>query len=173
MTKEYKYSDFNSNDNLDIDMVYSNMDISWEKSKEDIWSDMSERIKEDKAELTIDVYKSQWFKLAVAAAIFILLGITAFMRLYTKTVYCPAGSHIIADLPDGSSVHMNANSTIKYHPFWWNISRELSFSGEAYFEVEKGNKFEVVSSVGKTAVLGTCFNIYSRNKNYRGYLFDR
>lgn len=36
-----------------------------------------------------------------------------------------------------------------------------------YFEVQKGKKFTVESKLGETSVLGTSFNIYSRDDSYR------
>ena len=47
------------------------------------------------------------------------------------------------------------------------FSRKVSLEGEAFFEVNPGKKFEVVSKFGKTIVLGTSFNIYSRNSSYQ------
>ena len=47
------------------------------------------------------------------------------------------------------------------------FSRKVSLEGEAFFEVNPGKKFEVTSKFGKTVVLGTSFNIYSRNSNYQ------
>jgi transmembrane sensor len=89
------------------------------------------------------------------------------MRFYTNTVECPAGQHLAYVLPDGSSVQLNAESTLKYHPLWWSFSRSLKFEGEAFFEVTKGSKFEVFSDMGTTAVLGTSFNIFSREDEYK------
>jgi len=54
-----------------------------------------------------------------------------------------------------------------FKPLWWWYSRKLNFEGEGFFEVEKGKKFEVVSNVGRTEVLGTSFNIYSRDREYK------
>jgi ferric-dicitrate binding protein FerR (iron transport regulator) len=47
------------------------------------------------------------------------------------------------------------------------FSRKVSLEGEAFFEVNPGKKFEVASKYGKTVVLGTSFNIYSRNGSYQ------
>ncbi|MDC7240435.1 MAG: FecR domain-containing protein, partial [Spirochaetales bacterium] len=69
-------------------------------------------------------------------------------------------------LPDGSSVELNAESTISYHPFWWFASRRISLEGEAFFRVAKGKTFSVHSSLATTRVLGTSFNIYARNSRY-------
>jgi ferric-dicitrate binding protein FerR (iron transport regulator) len=64
-------------------------------------------------------------------------------------------------------VKLNADSKITYHPYWWNFSREIRFEGEGFFEVKKGKKFRVISNSGTTEVLGTSFNIYSREKEYK------
>ena len=89
------------------------------------------------------------------------------MRFYSQTINCPAGEHVFATLPDGSLVKMNANSNIKYYPLWWTFSRTVNFNGEALFKVKKGEKFEVISKNAKTIVLGTEFNIFSRNSDYQ------
>jgi ferric-dicitrate binding protein FerR (iron transport regulator) len=98
-----------------------------------------------------------------------LLGIAGFMRFYSKGLYALPGQHLSKVLPDGSKVHLNAGTRLSYHPHWWRFTRILELDGEAYFEVEKGKKFVVRSQQGKTEVLGTSFNIYSRNSEYRVY----
>lgn len=103
-----------------------------------------------------------------AAAIFIMfLGITGFMRFYSVSLYAPAGQHLSKTLPEGSKVHLNAGTTLTYHPYWWRFGRILELEGEAYFEVVKGNRFMVRSALGSTEVLGTSFNIYARNNEYK------
>ena len=62
---------------------------------------------------------------------------------------------------------LNAMSTFSYKPFLWKFARTIKFEGEAYFSVMKGKRFEVISGNGKTVVLGTTFNIYSRNSDYQ------
>jgi ferric-dicitrate binding protein FerR (iron transport regulator) len=102
-----------------------------------------------------------------AAMILLFLMAGLFARFYTKTVTSPAGNHLTVLLPDGSGVEMNAGSVIKFRPWWWPIQREVNFEGEAFFKVKKGKSFEVVSSLGRTIVLGTSFNIYARQNQYR------
>jgi ferric-dicitrate binding protein FerR (iron transport regulator) len=77
------------------------------------------------------------------------------------------GEKAIAALPDGSLVELNSGSTVKYYPLKWRFQRKVFFGGEGFFNVQKGEKFEVVSGNGITRVLGTTFNIYSRDHNYR------
>lgn len=103
----------------------------------------------------------------LAASVIILLGIAGFLHFYTKTINAGNGQHLTVNLPDQSTVTLNAHSTLKYHPYRWFLSRKVEFSGEGFFEVSKGRKFEVSSSNGKTIVLGTSFNIFSREADYK------
>ena len=63
-------------------------------------------------------------------------------------------------------MELNAYTQLNYHPYWWFISRKVELEGEAFFLVEKGKKFRVVSSSATTEVLGTTFNIYARGEDY-------
>ena len=139
--------------------------ITWDKSKEEVWSEMEKRM--ESAEIPDKkVIFAPWVKLAAAAVITLLIGISAFMQLYTKTIRISAGEHSSIYLPDNSQVKLNARSALSYKPFIWKFSRKVKFEGEAYFEVQKGKKFEVLSDLGKTTVLGTSFNIYARKNQY-------
>jgi transmembrane sensor len=56
---------------------------------------------------------------------------------------------------------------LAYYPLKWKLERKVKFEGEGYFNVQKGKKFSVASPNGITQVLGTSFNIYARDENYR------
>ena len=60
---------------------------------------------------------------------------------------------------------LNAASRLQYHPYWWRFERQVKLEGEVFL-VKPGTLFKVVSEKGTTEVLGTEFNIYSREKNY-------
>jgi len=140
--------------------------IDWGKSKEQIWMEM-ERKMELSAPTRVRVMFSPWMRIAMAAVFILLVGFSILMQLYTKTITVPAGQHSSIYLPDRSSVEMNAQSSISYKPLLWKFSRIVRFEGEAFFEVQKGKRFEVISYNGKTDVLGTSFNVYSRDKDYQ------
>jgi ferric-dicitrate binding protein FerR (iron transport regulator) len=101
------------------------------------------------------------------AAFALLVGISIPMQVYTKNLTIPTGQHSDIFLPDHSRVRLNAETSLSYKPLKWIFSRQVKLEGEAYFEVRPGKKFEVISGHGKTAVLGTSFNIYSRNNHYQ------
>ena len=81
----------------------------------------------------------------------------------------PAGQKSVIDLPDGSRIHLNANSEIEFPREFSNDIRLVSLTGEAFFEIEKENRpFIVQSGETKIQVLGTSFNV---NKKENGSLY--
>jgi transmembrane sensor len=144
---------------------FSGTYIDWGKSKEQVWLELEKRMDSSKP-VKVKVMFIPWIKLATAAVFVLLIGFSVFMTLYTKTFVVPIAQHSVSYLPDGSSVHMNAQSSISYKPLLWIFSRNVRFEGEAFFEVQKGIKFQVVSDKGTTEVLGTSFDIYARDNDY-------
>jgi len=69
-------------------------------------------------------------------------------------------------LPDDSEVVLNANSTINYNKNNWDKNRALNLDGEAYFKVTKGQKFSIKTNDGIVSVLGTQFNVFSRDHQF-------
>lgn len=66
-------------------------------------------------------------------------------------------------LPDGSTVWLNADSRLTYDSLYGNSMREVTLSGEAYFDVVKNPKKPFIIHTGKIniKVLGTTFNVKS------------
>lgn len=62
---------------------------------------------------------------------------------------------------DGTRVHLNYNTTIKYPPHFNSISRTVYLEGEAYFQVAKDGKrpFRVITANGVIQQYGTSFNV--------------
>jgi ferric-dicitrate binding protein FerR (iron transport regulator) len=158
MSDQHRYNDKHGH-------FFQKAQIPYSRSKEDVWQDMMAQMEEQQnpQKKTRPLY----YYLAAAAVILLLAGLAGFMRFYDTTLQAPAGQHLSRTLPDGSTVHMNAGTELTYHPHWWRFARILELEGEAYFEVEPGKRFTVVSPQGTTRVLGTSFNIYARNNQYR------
>lgn len=156
---DHKYNNDPHND------FFDKVKIPYKKSKEDVWNEIMDKVDEKESKINFNYKKHIYW--AVAASLVVLLAIGTLMRFYTAAYECPRGEHLSILLPDGSKVNINAGSTLKYHPYWWSVSRRLKLEGEAFFEVVKGNQFKVISKQGSTAVLGTSFNIYARENNYR------
>lgn len=146
--------------------LISGTHIDWGRSKQDIWAELEKKM-EDAAPVKIRTMGTPWIRIAIAASVTLLIGVTVFVQSYKKTITIPAGLRGSVVLPDQSRVKLNAQTTLSYKPLIWRFSREVKLDGEAFFEVTPGRKFEVISKPGRTVVLGTSFNIYSRKNDYR------
>lgn len=73
----------------------------------------------------------------------------------------PKGGEYSLKLPDGSTVWLNSESSLKFPVQFAPDSREVYLEGEAFFEIEKNEHapFSVHSENKKVTVLGTRFNI--------------
>jgi len=144
---------------------FDKVEIPVFKPKEEVWKTISSSLGAEVP--TRKIFLNQRIILGIAASLLVLAGILSFLRFYTQTISNPAGQHQMATLSDGSTVELNAGSALTYHPYWFTFSRKLQFEGEGFFQVEKGKQFTVESQLGKTIVLGTSFNIYSRSEEYK------
>ncbi len=74
----------------------------------------------------------------------------------------PDNEHRLIELPDGSTVILNAGSTLDYLPSFDDQStREVRLVGEGYFDIQHDptKPFIVHTGTLRTTVLGTAFNI--------------
>jgi len=79
-----------------------------------------------------------------------------------NTIATPRGGQYQINLPDGTKVWLNAQSSLKYPIRFNNKAREVELSGEGYFEVYKNHiPFIVKTKMQEVTVLGTHFNINS------------
>lgn len=65
-------------------------------------------------------------------------------------------------LPDKSLVTLNAMSSVSFSIDRWSQERKVILEGEAYFDVEKGRTFQVITAQGQVTVLGTRFTVKDR-----------
>ncbi len=90
--------------------------------------------------------------------------------VFLTTTY---GQQFRTELPDGSIVILNANSSLKYQKL---VPRRVILSGEAYFEVKKlpesGKEFIVSTEDLEITVLGTAFNVNTRNDHTKVFLAE-
>ncbi|MBT8275782.1 MAG: FecR family protein [Bacteroidia bacterium] len=107
------------------------------------------------------------------AAVMVLIVVSyVFISSLSSTVRTDIAQKETFKLPDGSEVQLNANSEIKYKKRNWENHRSLSLAGEAYFKVTKGNTFEVETPQGSVTVLGTQFNVFSRDTIFNIKCFE-
>lgn len=109
-----------------------------------------------------------WIRSAAAVLIFVIASTFVFQSLNPSEINVRTGfgEQQSIELPDGSIVKLNANSSLTYKKHWDNQeNREVLLQGEAFFEVEKktetGQKFSVTTKDLTVQVLGTVFNVNS------------
>lgn len=111
------------------------------------------------------VRKLDWMRpmLRIASVLMIGLGVYYFFFLNRMTdVQTLMAQKTTIELPDTSKVVLNALSEVHYNAENWDEKREIELKGEAFFDVAKGAKFDVVTEKGTISVLGTEFNIKQR-----------
>jgi ferric-dicitrate binding protein FerR (iron transport regulator) len=102
----------------------------------------------------------KWGLAAAASFAFIVW----FNKITTKDqVYAQAGEKKEIKLTDESLVTLNAGSMISYKSASFNQDRVLRLDGEAFFKVKPGSTFTVKTDYGTVTVLGTSFNVISRD----------
>lgn len=103
---------------------------------------------------------------SAAAGVALLLAAWFVWPPSVQEIYANAGTSLIKkNLMDGSVVQLNAGSNFT---FAVNEQRQGELTGEGFFEVEKSAvPFVVETDFGTVTVLGTSFNVYARDDDFR------
>lgn len=146
--------------------VEYNADLAWEKIQKRIEvlqnSDTSKSSILSKA-----VRKSPIYKYAIsgaAAAIILLVGFVSLFHQNDVAIKQYSSGLAVAspsELPDGTSVVLNSNTTLKFPEKFEKDIREVSIFGEAFFEVnpDPDRPFIIHANGMDIKVLGTSFNV--------------
>ena len=118
--------------------------------------------------------KTSWLKPLLRVAAILIIGLSIFYYTTTldTTIQTQIAEKTTVDLPDGSSTLLNALSTLTLNKRDWKNSRDLELSGEAYFKVEKGSTFNVITETGTITVLGTEFNVKHRDNLFEVVCYE-
>lgn len=120
-----------------------------------------------------DTVRRLWIRYAGAAAVAIIVGITGYWIGGQKNVtpvqyysYITGNSVSSFELPDGTEISLNKNSTLSYSSSYGEKIREVSLEGEGYFSVtkDKTKAFVVDLNGSRISVLGTVFNVKNDSK---------
>jgi transmembrane sensor len=112
----------------------------------------------------IGIYKI----IAAAALLMLLFGIWELLNHHPLVnVIAEKGQHTEYKLPDGSVVSINADSKITFQKNSFDKNRLLSMDGEAFFDIRKGTPFTINTKLAEIKILGTSFNVISRENNFK------
>lgn len=79
-----------------------------------------------------------------------------------NSIVTPRGGQYQVILPDGTSVWLNASSSLRFPTAFVGKERRVEITGEAYFEVQKNTSMPFIVAIkggAEVEVLGTHFNI--------------
>ena len=130
-------------------------------STEDTFNKIQQKIANKKTRIR-KLYPVRW-SIGVAASIILLFGLFSIFTTDLITHKTNFGETKTISLLDGSGVILNSKSTIIFNEADWKEDRQLTLDGEAYFKVEKGSAFTVNTNNGSVVVLGTQFNVNSKD----------
>lgn len=154
-----------------------------------LFDKIRDKIDQDNKEHKIEDFKtspsSVFIRWMTRAAAILLIPVLGFL-LYTLSgkqqklvetipfaansveVIAPVGSRTIVQLSDGSVVHLNYGSSIKYPQFFTGDTREVMLTGEAYFDVSHNPEKPFIVTAGNLTVeaLGTAFNVLAYPDNH-------
>lgn len=144
---------------------------NWDPLLETSYRTIRQNIQSDNGR-TIPLYKRSWFRIS---AVFLLVagtGILAWQVMGGKDVTpslvqqkpaatAPVSYNRTITLPDESVVVLAANSRLDYPAGFTGNTREVSLTGEAYFDIRHNDKQPFIIHTGKvkTTVVGTAFTI--------------
>ena len=113
--------------------------------------------------------KFKWLHLVpkIAAVLLISFAVFHFITNSTTTFTTEYSENKKITLPDNSLVQLNEFTSIEYKAKNWEQNRSLQLNGEAFFDVEKGSRFDVNTPHGIISVLGTEFNVLSRDSIFK------
>jgi len=150
---------------------YNEILKQWEapegKTTTQAWDEVQAKITRGETSSARPVIRFSWRPLlSVAAAAAIIVGlIVLWPNQSLRQVAAQAGARQIVSLPDQSQVDLNAGSTISFSDPWQS-EREVKLEGQAFFEVMKGGRFNVVTPNGVVEVLGTSFDVFARDHRF-------
>ncbi len=167
MLEKYNLNHYHQESSGDdfADWMYENTSASApEPDVNAAWEKVSGRISQKEVAKTSKLMPL----LKVAAVVALLIASVVIVRNYESS---PDLIEVVSNdetknilLPDGTEVTLSNGSLIKY-PEQFGNSREVTFTGEAFFNVQKSDKpFNIKMNGGTVEVLGTAFNLSSSKK---------
>jgi len=139
------------------EMSQADHQVLWSRIETSVQAQSPQRVKHH-----IRTFWTIGLSAAAAIALLIWFGITT----SSEKVLAHAGEQKSIVLPEESAVTLNAASTLTYRKKTFEADRVLRLNGEAFFKVKPGSTFTVETDFGNVTVLGTSFNVYSRNGRF-------
>lgn len=132
----------------------------------------------DELKLRLDKKKNaatNWYKISARIAALFIVGLGLYF-LTTQDKSTSFNTQLSQkqeiELPDGSIVTLNEASQLRFNKKNWDTQRNVELQGEAYFKVAKGKRFDVTTALGSVSVLGTQFNVSTRDGSFNVICYE-
>jgi ferric-dicitrate binding protein FerR (iron transport regulator) len=126
-------------------------------SKEEAWNKTIKKLNRNRFRKRLAYY---------AAAAILIPFIFIILTSNNKSFESPNGKNKVVYLPGSSKIILNAGSSVELKKIKFFNRWIVKLEGEAYFEIEKGQKMEIKCNRGEVKILGTSFNVFSRDNNF-------
>ena len=132
------------------------------------WERFTQRVEREESAPAPKTIPLRPFNFMRIAAALILLAVGGWFVFYlngpkgNEMLTAQSGSGVLIDtLPDGSVVTLNKNSTLTYPAKFKGDTRQVTLTGEAFFNVahDKSKPFIVDAGNAEIKVVGTSFNV--------------
>jgi len=155
-------------------MLQEEIILSWQLSEKDvdlnldIEADLKKLKKKLQQPAKVISVKNLWPRRLAIAASFLFLATASYWVLNTgnetNNIYASQDEIKVIDLLDGSKVWLNKNSKLNLSKDFSEKNRDLSLTGEAFFQVEKNTElpFTIKTEHSTVTVMGTSFNVKER-----------
>jgi ferric-dicitrate binding protein FerR (iron transport regulator) len=141
------------------------------------WNKVHSRLVENnlvtaESSLKVSFMRSTIMRIAAVALILIGLGSAGIYinnaGYLSKKISVIAGidqKNVLVSLPDGSKIYLNRNSEFSYRSNFGKHGRNVSLTGEAFFEISPDvtKPFIIDAGKAKVKVVGTTFNVITNN----------
>ncbi len=118
--------------------------------------------------------QTNWVKpfIKVAAILAICFSLYYYTTTIDTTISTSLAEKTTVELPDASTVSLNAKTFLAYNKKSWKNERNVELDGEAFFKVAKGSTFNVITKAGTVTVYGTQFNIKQRDHYFEVICYE-
>jgi ferric-dicitrate binding protein FerR (iron transport regulator) len=135
------------------------------------WAGVYSRIVQENqaAEKPVRSLNTFWLKIAATALLLLAVGSAAiYFGTVSRQIRIIASSeqrNLPIDLPDGSKIYLNRNSSLSYRSDLGKTSREVRLKGEAFFMISPDAEKPFIIDAGKAdvKVVGTSFSVITEN----------
>jgi transmembrane sensor len=158
----------------EISNMKSEKEINVDKAWNNVYSKLNKgELKPNAGPATIRTMRYNFLRIAAVALIILGLGTTALYLnnagTFSKKISMTTSNdqkNLLVALPDGSKIYLNRNTELSYHANFGKHKRDVSLTGEAFFEIapDASKPFIIDAGDARVKVVGTSFNIITNNK---------